>query len=172
MLESILSLNSMSSAEIEEYRGRTVGFLRKIGSYFEEAEDLTQDAFVNVLRQYGLTASHRALPTLLGRVAKNKLIDASKRANTASNHKGEVYFSTDQVVYNDGPKNLITEEKRARITWAVDQLPPRQREVFLLYARDDMTESKIATELEIAVGTVKNHRFKAIHRLRELLVDV
>ncbi|MDE5878045.1 MAG: RNA polymerase sigma-70 factor [Muribaculaceae bacterium] len=62
-----------------------------------------------------------------------------------------------------------TSERDARIWKAIDELPERCREVFLMSKRDGLSNDEIAEELNISVKTVKNQMTKAFTRLREAL---
>lgn len=59
-----------------------------------------------------------------------------------------------------------TSERDARIWQAIDSLPEKCREVFLLSKRDGLSNDEIADRLQISVKTVKNHMTKAFSRLR------
>ena len=64
---------------------------------------------------------------------------------------------------------IDTSERDARIWSAIDRLPQRCREVFLLSKRDGLSQEEIASELGIAVKTVKNQMTKAYAELRGAL---
>ena len=62
-----------------------------------------------------------------------------------------------------------TSVRDARIWKAVDDLPEKCREIFLLSKRDGLSNEEIAEELNISIKTVKNQMTKAFARLREAL---
>lgn len=64
---------------------------------------------------------------------------------------------------------IDTSDRDARVWKAIDSLPDRCREVFLLSKRDGLTQEEIASELNISIKTVKNQMTKAYERLREAL---
>lgn len=70
-----------------------------------------------------------------------------------------------------GEDDIDTSFRDAKIWKAIDGLPERCREVFLLSKRDGLTNEEIAEELDISVKTVKNQMTKAYVRLREALSD-
>ena len=55
----------------------------------------------------------------------------------------------------------------ARMWTAIDALPDRCREIFLLNKRDGMRYKEIAEKLQISVNTVDNHISKALRLVRE-----
>ena len=68
-------------------------------------------------------------------------------------------------------EEIDTSFRDARIWKAIECLPEKCREVFLMSKRDGMTNEEIAEELGISVKTVKNQMTKAFGRLREALSD-
>lgn len=65
--------------------------------------------------------------------------------------------------------DIDTSFRDAEIWKAIDSLPEKCREIFLMSKRDGLTNEEIADELEISVKTVKNQMTKAFQRLREAL---
>lgn len=66
-------------------------------------------------------------------------------------------------------ETVDTSVRDASIWQAIDGLPERCRQVFLLSKRDGLSNEEIADELGISVKTVKNQMTKAFSRLREVL---
>ena len=64
---------------------------------------------------------------------------------------------------------IDTSERDAKIWKAIDELPPKCREIFLLSKRDGLSNEEIAQEMGISIKTVKNQITKAFSRLREAL---
>lgn len=62
-----------------------------------------------------------------------------------------------------------TSVRDAKIWKAIDDLPEKCREVFLLSKRDGLSNEEIAEELGISIKTVKNQLTKALGRLRDAL---
>ncbi|MDE6552615.1 MAG: RNA polymerase sigma-70 factor [Muribaculaceae bacterium] len=66
-------------------------------------------------------------------------------------------------------ETVDTSERDARLWKAIDSLPEKCREVFLLSKRDGLSNDEIAERMGISVKTVKNQMTKAFSRLREEL---
>ena len=66
---------------------------------------------------------------------------------------------------------IDTSIRDARIWRAIDELPKKCREIFLMSKRDGLSNSEIAEELNLSVKTVKNQITKAFSRLRDALPD-
>ena len=68
-----------------------------------------------------------------------------------------------------GEDEIDTSFRDARIWKAIDELPEKCREIFLMSKRDGYSNEEIADELGISIKTVKNQMTKAFSRLREAL---
>ncbi|MDE6416105.1 MAG: sigma-70 family RNA polymerase sigma factor [Duncaniella sp.] len=68
-----------------------------------------------------------------------------------------------------GDEEIDTSLRDARLWRAIDELPDRCREIFLMSKRDGLTNDEIADELDLSVKTVKNQITKAFSRLRAVL---
>lgn len=66
-------------------------------------------------------------------------------------------------------ETIDTSERDAKIWKAIDGLPEKCRQVFLLSKRDGLSNEEIAKEMGISIKTVKNQMTKAFSRLREAL---
>ena len=66
-------------------------------------------------------------------------------------------------------ESIDTSERDAKLWKAIDELPPKCRQVFLLSKRDGLTNEEIAEEMGISIKTVKNQMTKAFSRLRDSL---
>jgi RNA polymerase sigma-70 factor (ECF subfamily) len=64
---------------------------------------------------------------------------------------------------------IDTSFRDARIWKAIDELPEKCREIFLMSKRDGLSNAEIADEMNISIKTVKNQMTKAFTRLRESL---
>lgn len=76
--------------------------------------------------------------------------------------------SLDNILEVD-EETIDTSERDAKIWKAIDQLPEKCRQVFLLSKRDGLSNEEIAKEMGISIKTVKNQMTKAFSRLREAL---
>ena len=63
-------------------------------------------------------------------------------------------------------------ESRIRVRAALEEIPAEQRQVLELMYFDGKTQSVIAEELDLPLGTVKSRTLLGMRRLRTLLVNV
>lgn len=142
-----------------------------------EAEDLTQDAFLQVFRKLSTFRGDSALSTWLYRIAVNTVLMHFRR-------KSPCRISLDEPVTNgDGSKEvrreygikdgrLETSVTRVALTRAISELPEGYRVIFLLHEVEGYQHREIAKLLRCSVGTSKSQLHKAKLRIRELLTNM
>ncbi|MFP5350771.1 MAG: RNA polymerase sigma factor [Gammaproteobacteria bacterium] len=73
---------------------------------------------------------------------------------------------------HEGPETVIaTAQQRRALDAALQQLPARQRQVFLLRELQELSSAETAQVLGCSVGAVKQHHFRALTALRALLTE-
>ncbi len=124
------------------------------------AEDMVQDAFLNTWERLegGLEISN--FKAFMYRSVRNECL------SYLSSLKEKV---GEEFIPEVGEDEIDTSFRDARIWKAIDELPEKCREIFLMSKRDGYSNEEIADELGISIKTVKNHMTKAFSRLREAL---
>lgn len=133
--------------------------LRIVGDT-DSAEDIVQESFARAWQAISAGAHIADFKAYMYRAVRNECVDVLRR----SRPKAELADIPDV----DEP-DIDTSERDARIWRAIDSLPDRCREVFLMSKRDGMSGEEIAEELGISLKTVKNQMTKAFSRLRDEL---
>jgi RNA polymerase sigma-70 factor, ECF subfamily len=74
---------------------------------------------------------------------------------------------------NEEPVNLELEynELSYKLDKIINDLPERQKEVFLLHKIEGLKYSEIADRLNISVNTIENHMSRALKTIRKKLGD-
>ena len=127
--------------------------------YLNAAEDTVQDCFVRLLERADETDNYRAW---LYTAVRNRCIDQLRRS------KG-----TEADILPEDLEGTISDEEaqersvhEAELWAAIDALPPRCREIFLLSKRDGLSYSDISQRLGLSEKTVEHQISKALKRLR------
>lgn len=128
----------------------------------DTAEDMVQDSFLKVWQCVERGDQIDSFPSFMYRTVRNICL----------NHlRGSKEMLGDEFIPDVSDEDIDTSFRDARIWRAVDALPDRCREVFLMSKRDGLSNEEIAEELDISIKTVKNQMTKAFSRLREALSD-
>lgn len=160
---------------IKNYGARLFGFIRSRVGTDEDAEDILQDVWYQLSNQPGMEAIE-SVSGWLYRVAKNKIIDRSRKKKTESldGYNGDeedgFHFSEVLLVDNHTPE---TEHLR-QFFWeelfaALDELPEKQRNVFVWNELEDMTLQQIADKEGENLKTIISRKRYAVQHLRNRL---
>ncbi|MGB9196134.1 MAG: sigma-70 family RNA polymerase sigma factor [Terriglobales bacterium] len=154
------------------HKTRIYSLCLRMTSNTAEAEDLTQDAFLQAFRKLGTFRGDSALSTWLYRVAVNTVLMHLRK-------KGLRVISLDQPVEEqDGSvkreqgkldDRLSGSVDRIALTRAMKELPAGYRTIFLLHEVKGYEHREIAHLLKCSVGNSKSQLHKAKTRMRELL---
>ena len=151
-------------AAFEAYRNEVYGWAYRLLGRHHDALDVAQEVFLKWVDQCRDTPP-RSPRAWLRQVTIHQAIDyrranASRRARETSSPP-----STVQVV----DSIVSREELRREIAEAMATLSQMQRCVLVAKVHDGLTFARIASELEIAVPTVKTHYLRAVVALRDRL---
>jgi RNA polymerase sigma-70 factor, ECF subfamily len=130
------------------------------------AEELVQETFVRLWRSSGRFDPERgSVRTFLFTLARRAAVDLLRRRSArplASGPAGEVEELADDGAYDALLLGLDVRE-------ALDALSPKHRQILELHYLGDMTQSQIATQLGVPLGTVKTRTFYALRSFRDEL---
>lgn len=132
----------------------------KIVEDAQEAEDIVEDAFMKVWQRIENGYNIENFQAYMYRSVRNECISFLR-------HKKE--FVEFENIPEIDDETIDTSERDAKIWKAIEELPEKCREIFLLSKRDGLSNEEIAIEMGISVKTVKNQMTKAFSRLREAL---
>ncbi len=140
-------------------------------SYMQDshlAEDVVQETFIRIWEQKRDLITSPQVKFYLITAVRNNCISALRKQNT----RGEVLM---EATPDAPPEPFITSrqhyeqlnEQKKKIADALNQLPPKCKEVFLLIKMQGLSYKQVAESLDISVKTVENQMGKAIKILRE-----
>jgi RNA polymerase sigma-70 factor, ECF subfamily len=137
-----------------------------------EAEDLTQDAFLQVFRKLGTFRGDSALSTWLYRIAVNTVLMHFRKKALRQVSLDEPYNQDARLVrreYGAKDDRLTGSVDRIAMARAIKELPDGYRTIFLLHEVEGFEHQEIAQLLDCSVGNSKSQLHKAKLRMRELL---
>lgn len=137
-----------------------------------EAEDLTQDAFLQVFRKLATFRGDSALSTWLYRIAVNTVLMHFRKKALRQISLDEPYNQDARLVrreYGSKDDRLTGSVDRIALTRAIKELPAGYRTIFLLHEVEGYEHQEIAQLLHCSVGNSKSQLHKAKLRIRELL---
>jgi RNA polymerase sigma-70 factor, ECF subfamily len=141
-----------------------------------EAEDLTQEAFLQLFRKIGTFRGESAFSTWLHRLSVNVVLMKLRKKKLAETSLEETNDSEEE---SSGPRReygaqdlLLTGSiDRVHLERAIAQLPPGYKQVFVLHDIQGYEHNEIAELMDCSIGNSKSQLHKARMRLRELLQE-
>ncbi|MFK8102525.1 MAG: RNA polymerase sigma-70 factor [Saprospiraceae bacterium] len=128
------------------------------------AEDLVQDVFFELWKKRENLVIKSSVKAYLKRAAVNKSLNYLRDQKATTDVEPSMPFL--QSKQTTAIQHLEGEEMSKHISAAIEKLPLRCRQVFLLSRFEAMSYQQIAEKLDISVKTVENQISKALKNLR------
>jgi RNA polymerase sigma-70 factor (ECF subfamily) len=155
---------------VNDHQNRLYRFIVKNIGYGSDAEDLTQQAFVEAVKAYDTFRGASELSTWLYGIAMNLVRNYLSR----SPHRRYVFEDEESLAdiqsNNPDPSEQLAQTQLIRsLQKEINHLPAEMRDVLLLVALDDLSYEEAASMLSIPVGTVRSRVSRARATLRKRL---
>ena len=175
LVEQVLSGNRKAIGQlVTQYERLVLHIVTPLIGINEDREDLCQDIFLKVFEKLHTFEFRSKLSTWIGNIAYNSSINfITKKRNIlfselAIDHEDDVSPATTMI--NEDPGQLmVAKEQLSFLQQAIDQLPPMQRTIILLFHYHDLSLDEISDITGDPVNTVKSHLFRARKKLKEKL---
>ena len=150
------------------YFPKLVRFAREYVVSIEDAENIVQDIFMYLWEHRDILDSLTNLNAFLFTLAKNRCIDFYRHKTLIDSKKESLKIEA--LMQFD--ENIFTEKEiEDLLAQAIEHLPEKCRQVFILSRMNGLKHEEIATQLNISVHTVQNHIVTAIRKLKVELKD-
>jgi RNA polymerase sigma-70 factor, ECF subfamily len=157
----------------DRHKRRVYSLCLRMTANTAEAEDLAQEAFLQLYRKIGTFRGESAFSTWLHRLAVNVVLMHLRKKSLPVTSLEEATQSTEE----DSPKkdfgaediSLAGSLDRLQLQRAVDDLPPGYRTIFVLHDVEGYEHNEIANLVGCSVGNSKSQLHKARLKLRDLL---
>jgi RNA polymerase sigma-70 factor (sigma-E family) len=162
-------LSSAATREVTAlYQVHALGLVRlaviMLGD-LEAAEDVVQDAFLGLYRQWGgLSDTSRALAYV-----RSSVLNGCRTALRRKSRYRRTVFA--ETTFESAEAGALTGEEHRAVVAAIRKLPHRQREALVLRFYMDMDEAEIAQAMRISRGSVKSATSRAIAALGRMLKE-
>jgi RNA polymerase sigma-70 factor (ECF subfamily) len=139
-----------------------------------DAEDLTQDAFIQIFRGLNSFRGDSAFSTWIYRVVVNTVLMTRRRRHlreVSLDEPASVDYSPVQREFGGDDSKLMGAVDRVALTQAAKALPEGCRTIFILHEVEGYEHHEIAERLRCSIGNSKSQLHKARLKMRKLLAS-
>lgn len=171
-LTQMAAQNNIAAFEMlyERHHRRVYALCLRMTNSQTEAEDLTQEVFIQLFRKMSSFRGDSAFTTWLHRMTVNQVLMYFRRRSVKNEKTSESGEMPEQTVSGtENPRKMPVVDKIA-LKNAVKELPNGYRNVFILHDVQGYEHEEVAKLMGISVGTSKSQLHKARLKLRGLLI--
>lgn len=132
-------------------------------------EEILQDTFLKLWEKRVQIDPEQAFTTYLYRIADHLAIDVFRRISRDKALQQELWAST-LSFYLHTEETFLAKEQRQLISMAIEQLPPKRKQILILCKLEDKSYQEVAQLMGISVSTVSNQLVKAIKEIKNYVL--
>ncbi|MGB3341841.1 MAG: RNA polymerase sigma factor [bacterium] len=149
------------------YKGRIFSYVYRMVRNYHDAEDITFDTFIKCFRALARFDTTKKFSTWLFTIAHNTTLDFFRK-----NKQQYEYFDEQHGVIDDHAEKLEKKKKMEKIEKALAKLPPLDRELIILFHKEEYSYQEISEILEIPVTTIKTRLHRARKKLGQMVCEI
>lgn len=157
------------AALVRRYWARLVRYSAEILRSRDEAQDVVQETFIRIWASREDWTPRGTVSAYLYRIARNLSLNADRDRKGREQRRRRAGPAFGARRASDPEGELEAGAIRGEVQGAIDRLPLRQREVFILSRFHGLTHQEIADTMGISHRTVANQMMSALHTLRSAL---
>lgn len=155
-------------------KNKLTSFIRKAVKTKEDAEDISQDVFLQLIKASYELQTIESVTSWIYRVARNKIIDLYRKKSTVNfsdlGKEESLVFENLLPDLNELPdKQYWQEQVKQTIDEALEELPAEQREVFVMHEFEQKSFKEINEMTDVSINTLISRKRYAILHLRNRL---
>lgn len=153
----------------ERYSKRLYGFVLQYVKVDSDAEEIVQEVFIKIWGKRKTIDVYSSFESFLFTVAYNATMSLLRKRVTENKYLAHLQ-SIQQVNETTEPNTeLYYNELNEKLKSLLNELTPRQKEIFILSREEGLTHEQISKKLSISVNTVKKHMSNTLSFLKSHL---
>jgi RNA polymerase sigma-70 factor, ECF subfamily len=152
-----------------EFKG-LVYFALQYTKDLDTAREIAQEAFISLWEKRETIDLSKPVKTYLTTTVRNKCLNWLRDNKKFNRDILDIEGLLSDRIYTP-PDRLVEAEIRIKITSAIEELPEKCREIFVLSRNENLKYQEIATRLQISVKTVETQMSKALQHMRQRLKE-
>ena len=165
---------------VRAYEKRVYNLAYRLSASYDEASDISVDAFLRVFQAIRLFRGDAHFSTWLFRIVTNVYLDRRKRFRNKQHLSLEEYIDLEENSVSRqiedtgmGPEETAEQHERTFVLQtAINELPDYQRAMVVLYHTEGLSYEEIAAVFSLPIGTVKSRLNRARLVLKNKLEPV
>jgi len=137
---------------------------------YDTAREITQESFIGLWEKRETIDLSKPVKTYLSTTVRNKCLNYLRDNKKFNKEILDMEGLLSDKTYVQ-PDRLVETEIRDKIEMAIEELPVKCREIFVLNRHENLKYQEIAIRLEISVKTVETQMSKALQHMRERLAE-
>ncbi len=146
------------------YKGRIFSYVLRLVKNYDDAEEITFEAFIRCFKSLKSFDTSKSLSSYLFTIAHNLTIDFFRKQKIEYEYLDESYSASE-----DFREKFEAEKRLKELEIALGQLVPIDREIVILFHREELSYQEISYILKLPVSTIKTRLHRARKRLKKLL---
>lgn len=152
-----------------QYYASLTLFAEKIIGNKAKAENVVQDCFTIIWEKRNKIEINSSLKNYLIKMVKNGCLQTIEHNKMVERHAEQLTLQLNNRKPEEQENLFLEIDLADRIEQSINQLPDRQRLVFIMCKRDGKSYKEVADQLNISVKTVEAHMGQALKLLRKSL---
>ncbi len=141
----------------EKYCKRLYAFVIRYVKQEEDAEEIVQEVFIKIWENRKKINIYASFESYLFTITYNSAISLLRKKVHEKKYLEYLYSVQTEETSVELTDEIYFSELNNKMQSLLNELTPRQKEIFLLSREEGLTHEEIAKKLGISVNTVKNH---------------
>ena len=156
-------------AFIKEHQDKVYNIVLKMVQSHEDAEEITQDVFVDIYKNAFAFRGDSSIPTWIYRIAMNKSVDHLRRKMRWQFFQSSKNKTNEATDFSHPGVQLENREKVKMLFKALGQLSIKQRQAWMLSEMESFSDKEVSEIMSVSVSSVESLLFRARQNLRKIL---
>ncbi len=154
----------------KEYFEPLCAFVYGVLKDYDASEEVVQNLFVKLWIKKDKIPINTSVKSYLYQAAKNASLNQISHINVKEKHK-QYYKRIMHASESNYTNPMEVNDLSNTVQQAIDKLPTKRKQIFLLSRHEGLKNKEIASHLDISIKTVENQMGKALSSLRAELAD-
>lgn len=176
LIEEIKNGNETAFRQlVEQYQAMIYNTALGIVQQAEDAEDITQEVFIQVMNSIGSFKGESKLSTWIYRVSVTKSLEQLRRKKRKKRFAVFSMFAPEEkeeemAAEFDHPGVVMENKEKARLLFrATKELPDNQRVAFILNKTEGLSYREVSEVMQLSVSSVESLLHRAKQHLQKIL---